>query len=190
MLAPKVLLGLAAGVLGGMLLAAAPSVAQAQGGGPVRCESQNGYGNRCPVPWRDARLVRQESNSPCRRGDTWGIDRGGLWVDRGCRGLFVAAGYGGPDYGGPDYGRPYPPPPPPPDGGWGQGPGREVRLQCESRDQRYSQCRVDVGPRGTVRLLRQDSGNDCRLGSTWGWDRGGIWVNRGCRGLFAVYSRY
>ena len=189
MLAPaKVLLGVATAVLGGMLLAATPVAVQAQGAGPVRCESQDGRINRCSVPWRDARLVRQESNSPCRRGDTWGVDRGGLWVDRGCRGLFVPAG-GGPDYGGPGYGRPNPPPP---GGGWQPGPdwNREIRLQCESRDKHYSMCQVDVGAHGDVRLLRQDSGTDCRQGYSWGWNRAGVWVDHGCRGMFAVNRRW
>ena len=37
---------------------------------------------------RDAELVRQISGSPCIRGNTWGVDNRGLWVDRGCRAEF------------------------------------------------------------------------------------------------------
>jgi hypothetical protein len=34
-------------------------------------------------------LVRQISGSPCRQDETWGYDRRGIWVDRGCRAEFV-----------------------------------------------------------------------------------------------------
>jgi hypothetical protein len=33
-------------------------------------------------------LVRQRSGSPCIEGRTWGRDRSGVWVDRGCRADF------------------------------------------------------------------------------------------------------
>jgi hypothetical protein len=45
-------------------------------------------------------------------------------------------------------------------------------------------CRVDT--RGGVRLVRQRSESPCYQGSTWGWDRRGIWVDRGCRADFAL----
>src|SRR5579859_1092188 len=108
------LMGMAAGVLAGLMWVAAPSVAHAQGNA-VRCGSDDGRFQRCQVPWRDAEMIRQESNSPCVRGDTWGVDRGGLWVDRGCRGQFVEMGRGG--YRPPDGGY-YPP-----DGGYYPPPG-------------------------------------------------------------------
>ena len=33
-------------------------------------------------------MTRQISGSPCVQGRTWGVDRRGLWVDRGCRAEF------------------------------------------------------------------------------------------------------
>src|SRR5689334_4273403 len=63
-----------------------------QGGEAVECRSNNYSFRRCPVPWRDARLVRQLSDTQCVRGMNWGIDRNGIWVDRGCAGEFVARG--------------------------------------------------------------------------------------------------
>ncbi|WP_198670297.1 DUF3011 domain-containing protein [Dyella sp. C9] len=181
-----VLVGTLAGLMAGFLWLAAP-VAQAQGRDVVRCGSDNGRFTRCQVPWRDAELIRQESNSPCDRGQSWGVDRGGLWVDRGCRGQFVEMGRG---YYPPPGG--YPPPPPPPGGGWRPGPDwdREIRFQCESNDKRYQFCQVDVGGRGRARLLRQLSGNPCEEGYSWGWNRAGVWVSKGCRGLFSVDRRW
>ncbi|WP_199098877.1 DUF3011 domain-containing protein [Dyella sp. ASV21] len=178
------LMGVVAGVVLGLLASAAP-MAHAQGRDVIRCGSDDGRFSRCQVPWRDAELIRQESNSPCVRGQSWGVDRGGLWVDRGCRGQFVEMGRGG-GWRGDDDGRWQG------GGGWRPGPDwdREIRFQCESGDKRYQFCQVDVGGRGRVRLLRQLSGTPCEEGYSWGWNRAGVWVNRGCRGLFSVDRRW
>src|SRR5579859_4718221 len=148
------LMGVLAGLAAGFLWMAAPAV-QAQGRDVIRCGSDDGRFSRCQVPWRDAEIIRQESNSPCTRGQTWGVDRGGLWVDRGCRGQFVEMGRGGyrPPDGGyyPPDGGYYPPPGyPPPGNGWRPGPDwdREIRFQCESNSHQYQFCQVDVGGRG------------------------------------------
>lgn len=37
---------------------------------------------------RNVRLVRQLSDTRCVRGDNWGTNRNGIWVDRGCSGRF------------------------------------------------------------------------------------------------------
>ncbi|KOQ63687.1 DUF3011 domain-containing protein, partial [Stenotrophomonas maltophilia] len=42
-------------------------------GETIRCESQNNRERSCPVGWRNARLVRQLSGSPCDEGRTWGV---------------------------------------------------------------------------------------------------------------------
>lgn len=179
-------IGLAAGLMG------AVPAAHAQGRDTVRCGSDNGRFTRCDVPWRDAELMRQESNSPCTRGQTWGVDRGGLWVDRGCRGQFVEVGRGGGGWRPPGGGGGYYPPPDNGGGGWRPGPGwdREIRLSCESNEKRYQFCQVDVGARGRVSLVRQQSGSPCEEGYSWGWNRAGVWVSKGCRGLFAVDRRW
>ena len=41
---------------------------------------------------------------------------------------------------------------------------------------------------GGVRLTNQRSGSPCVQGQTWGFDRSGIWVDRGCRAEFSVTS--
>jgi hypothetical protein len=133
------------------------------GGGPrITCASNDMRRNWCDIGRaRDAQLVRQISGSACVRGQTWGIDNRGLWVDRGCRAEFVLGG------------RPGPPPPPPP-----------TIVTCASNDMRRNWC--DIGGRRDVRLQRQISGSACVQGSTWGVDRRGLWVDRGCRAEFRV----
>jgi hypothetical protein len=161
---PKLLL-ISAVLLGAAC--AAPSLAAAQPGyGPQRitCSSNDGRRNWCDIGGRrDVRLARQISGSACIRDSTWGVDRRGLWVDRGCRAEFFVGG-----------GRPPGPPPPPP----------ERVVNCSSNDGRRNWC--DIGPSRDVRLVRQISGSACVRGDTWGLDRRGLWVDRGCRADFRV----
>ena len=163
---PKLLL-FAAAVLAAAFAIPSAAVAAAQPGyGPppqrVTCSSNDGRRNWCNIgPTRDVRLIRQISGSACVRDSTWGVDRRGLWVDRGCRAEFVVGA------------RPGPPPPP---------PGRIVN--CSSNDGRRNWC--DAGRSRDIRLVRQISGSACVRGSTWGIDRRGLWVDRGCRADFSV----
>ncbi len=53
---------------------------------------------------------------------------------------------------------------------------------CQSRYDRYQYCPTDT--RGGVRLVRQLSKSPCRLNDSWGYDRGGVWVDQGCRAEF------
>lgn len=123
-------------------------------------------------------LTRQRSDSPCVFGQTWGYEGRGLWVDRGCRAEFTGGYVAGPGNGGPDNGGPG-------NGGpsWG-GWGNAYNIYCASDDGRRNWC--PVGTRGGVRLVRQRSDSACLYGSTWGYDRKGIWVDSGCRADFEV----
>ncbi|MBP6003869.1 MAG: DUF3011 domain-containing protein [Pyrinomonadaceae bacterium] len=56
-------------------------------------------------------------------------------------------------------------------------------LTCGSTGGNYNYCRVDTDNR--VRLERKLSISDCVYGSSWGYDKRGIWVDRGCRAEFA-----
>ncbi len=59
-------------------------------GRTVTCASQDFQYNHCRLgPRRHVRLVKNLSNTRCVRGDNWDVDRGGIWVDRGCVGRFV-----------------------------------------------------------------------------------------------------
>jgi hypothetical protein len=157
------LLLMAATLIAASFAASSPAPAQ-QGYGPppkITCSSNNGKRNYCNVGGSyDVRLVRQISGSPCVQGDTWGVDRGGLWVDRGCRAEFI-------------IGRGGTPPPP---------PARIVT--CSSNNGKRNYC--NVGGSYDVRLVRQISGSPCIQGNTWGVDRGGLWVDRGCRADFSI----
>jgi hypothetical protein len=130
----------------------------------IYCASDNGGRNVCPTDTRGGvQLVRQRSGSACDFGRTWGYDRRGIWVDRGCRADFQIGGGGG---------------------GWNPGgPGTQI-ITCASNDMRRNVC--PVGTRGGVRLVRQRSDADCVFNSTWGYDHRGVWVDRGCRADFEV----
>ncbi|HRY16419.1 MAG: DUF3011 domain-containing protein [Candidatus Competibacteraceae bacterium] len=57
----------------------------------VTCESIGNERNVCRVDHlRDqkVRVRRTLSHSPCIEGRSWGVDRRGIWVDRGCRAEF------------------------------------------------------------------------------------------------------
>lgn len=55
----------------------------------VYCESGDMKRHWCSEGiGRRVSLVRQRSTSPCVKGRTWGVDRSGIWVDRGCRADF------------------------------------------------------------------------------------------------------
>jgi Protein of unknown function (DUF3011) len=122
----------------------------------VTCESEDQRYRRCPLNTKGSvSLVEQLSDSPCRYNDTWGYDRSGVWVDRGCRARFRAGGWGG-----------------------------KHTVKCESEDQKYTRCPVSTA--GGVTLVEHLSDSPCRYNDTWGFDRKGIWVDRGCRATFSI----
>jgi hypothetical protein len=146
---------------------ASPSRAHTQpgyysGGQTFTCSSDDGKRNYCNADTRGGvQLVRQRSGSACVQGQTWGWDRSGIWVDRGCRADFVT-GRGG-NFGG---------------GGVGQ------TLTCSSDNGSRNYCSADT--RGGVQMVNQRSGSPCIQGQTWGWDGRGVWVDRGCRADFLI----
>jgi hypothetical protein len=127
----------------------------------VTCTSESLRYTECDAPFRGrAVLTYQFSARPCVEGQTWGQQRGVIWVDAGCRGQFAEAG------------RSVPPPPPP----------SYVGVVCESREGKRRRCRTDF--RGPAVLSEQYSDRPCIEGQTWGWGPGEVWVSQGCRGLF------
>jgi len=60
----------------------------------------------------------------------------------------------------------------------------EETVRCESNSGRYQYCRAWTDNR--VRLTRQLSSTHCRMHDNWGYDRNGVWVDRGCRAEFSV----
>jgi hypothetical protein len=128
----------------------------------IYCPSDDMNRHLCPVDARfGVRLVRQRSESQCILGRTWGYGPRGVWVDRGCRADFRISG------------------------DWG---ARAATLMyCSSDDMRRRSCPVDT--RDGVFIVRQRSESDCIYERTWGFDRDGIWVDRGCRADFEVVDR-
>lgn len=148
------------------------------------CESYNNQYEECEVGARGGvRLLQQWSRSPCIEGQTWGVERGTVWVDNGCRAEFqvqpyLGGGRPGSGHGQPGYGQP----------GYGQQPGYGNDLiRCESRDNRQVRCPANIG-RGEVELVTQLSKSPCIEGNTYDYDQQSIWVSGGCRGDFRVVS--
>jgi Protein of unknown function (DUF3011) len=136
-------------------------------GANFNCSSEDGRRKVCPANTNGGvQLVYQRSGSPCIFDQTWGFNRQGVWVDRGCRADFAVGFTGG--SGNPSW------------GGWGD----RYNVYCASDDGRRNRCPVDT--RGGVRLVRQRSGSPCTFGNTWGYDRDGVWVDRGCRADFEI----
>jgi len=172
-------------VLAGIALACAatwspgPALAQGRGVAVVRCESPDFRDNYCPVDTRGGvRLARQRSRAPCIEGETWGYDRRGIWVSGGCEGEFELGlaydGGGRPGGYAPGY-----------SGGHRGGKRGGAYVVCESRDFRYRHCAAPVSR--DVDLVRQLSRTECRYGRSWGYDRSGVWVDRGCAAEFVIY---
>ena len=135
----------------------------------VTCESDNFRFNQCPVDTRGGvRLAEQlSSNAQCVYNQTWGYDRSGIWVNSGCRARFEVRDAGWHDSSS---------------GSWNGGVGNTVR--CESYNNGRNYCRTNTN--GGVRLDHQLSNSPCRYHDTWGYDNGGIWVDRGCRADFII----
>jgi len=55
----------------------------------ISCSSDDMHRHYCPADTRGGvQLVKQNSDSSCRQGRSWGFDRRGIWVDHGCRADF------------------------------------------------------------------------------------------------------
>jgi hypothetical protein len=139
-----------------------------RGRGPqIACASRNFERQYCPSEHRivHARLIEQRSRAACAQGRSWGFDDRGIWVSAGCNGLFAV-----------EEDRRRPPP------RFGNS------VECESRDYRYAFCPVER----TIRrawLDEQRSRTPCVEGDTWGVRGGGLWVDKGCSGVFGYDTR-
>jgi len=68
-----------------------PSLALAQRS--ITCESKHKDRQYCGNFDPDqVRFDRQIGGHRCVQGETWGVDRQGLWVERGCRAVFIIRG--------------------------------------------------------------------------------------------------
>ena len=153
---------------------AQPETSSSGGSGTIKCESHDDARRHCAVKNIDTgsvTLQRKLSQSACHRGADWGVDRDGIWVDKGCRAVFAyKVRYGG---GSSSSSKP---------GGYGT-------IQCESNDDRRKHCSVSNIDPDSVTMERKLSQANCYRGQNWGADSSGIWVDNGCRARFAYVSR-
>jgi hypothetical protein len=144
----------------------------------VTCESRKGQRAECDMDTRgEVRLLRQISKTTCIQDTNWGLNRSSIWVDRGCSGVFVSGddlrgGKGGGYDGGSSY------------GGAPRGGAAPDQVTCESTGGRRVECDMDT--RGRVRVVRQLSKTECIEDTNWGLNRSSIWVDGGCRAVFAL----
>jgi hypothetical protein len=143
----------------------------------VTCESRKGQRAECDMDTRgDVRLLRQISKTTCIQDTNWGLNRSSIWVDRGCAGVFVSGddlrGGGNTYDGGSSY------------GGAPRAGASPDQVTCESIGGRRVEC--DMNTRGRVRVVRQLSKTECIEDTNWGLNRSSIWVDGGCRAVFAL----
>jgi hypothetical protein len=141
--------------------------AAAQGAINVTCSSERGGRTYCQAETGSGvQLLHQMSTSVCRKGYSWDKDGSGIWVDHGCKADFAIRELGmlgalidnGKDY-------------------------KEARtLQCNADENKKHFCQADT--RGGLRVIQAASA--CAYGKTWGYDVGGVWVDRGCKAEFEV----
>lgn len=143
-----------------------PPGGQPQALGSVRCESRSNRIQRCAADTsKGVRLARLLSESECVENRDWGHDEEGIWTARGCRAEFSLGPAQSPLVA---------------DGG----NAPPSRLTCQSGQQKRQRC--DAAVKQGVDLLRQLSKTRCVEGTNWGWDRKGVWVDKGCRAEFRV----
>jgi hypothetical protein len=134
----------------------------------ITCSSDDGRRQSCGTPYSNitnVQLMRQLSGTACVQGQTWGFDTRAVWVDRGCRAQFRVYAW---------------------TGGWNGGGSSKI-VRCSSQDMRFNHCPIH-GWVNNVQLSQQYSGNTCVQDQTWGWDGKGVWVDRGCRADFKVWT--
>lgn len=135
----------------------------------IQCESSDGRLRTCGSNLVGrAQLQRQISKQRCVENSNFGLRNGSVWVNGGCRGVFLARSRGG---------------------NWnddGDGQAGNYNVTCSSDRGRYTTCAWDARY-GMPRLLQQLSKEDCRQGYSWGYAvRTGLWVNHGCRARFGT----
>ena len=147
----------------GVRVAAAPG----GGGRVISCESRNYQDEFCSAGENvvSAAVVQQRSSTPCVLNRNWGWRANGIWVSGGCEADFEIQTARGP----------------------GRGPGGPGLLVCESQEYRYNLC--PTGRVRNVQIVRQLSQAPCIQGQSWGIERDGVWVDRGCEAEFRITSR-
>jgi hypothetical protein len=132
----------------------------------VTCGSKDYKRGVCPIDRNatEVELRRQLSGAECINERTWGARFGEIWVDKGCAAEFIV---------------------------YTEDTSRRSegeRVVCASKDYHRAECRISDQVR-EVELVRRTSGAPCIYGQSWGFDRGRLWVDRGCAAEFEVSTR-
>jgi hypothetical protein len=134
----------------------------------VVCSSERGGREYCQADTSGGvEMIKQISTAVCRKGYSWGKDGNGIWVDHGCKGDF-SIGQLGLLGALVENGKTY---------------QTTSTFQCVSEDKKRKLCQADT--RGGLRLMRTLSGA-CVYEKTWGYDAGGVWVEKKCGAEFEV----
>lgn len=145
-----------------LLLLSAPGLTLAN---EVTCESINDREAECRMDTSNGvRVERQLSDTRCVEGQNWGVNRGSIWVDSGCRAVFASNSS---NYNSSSH---------------GTSSDLPSQVTCESVNNRQTDCDMDT--RGEVRLVRKLSDASCDYGRTWGTNKHSVWVSDGCRATF------
>lgn len=154
----------------------------------IECGSINQQFQRCALDVSGGvELLSQISRALCDQDRTWGYDDQGLWVKDGCRGVFTALAPSGDQAVVARHSPVVPRPPGPMED---DKPADQIaEVYCASNRNRYQHCDTDTRGR-SMHLVHEFSDDACRYGSTWGYNSRGIWVDRGCVGLFRMKRRH
>ncbi|MBV8971395.1 MAG: DUF3011 domain-containing protein [Sphingomonadaceae bacterium] len=123
----------------------------------VVCESTHFRRQECAADTRGGVRLLQQTSGICTRGQTWGVTAHSVWVTNGCRAIFAVVP--GPGGGAPPAGR---------------------LIVCEAWQSHRVRCAARLSRRPRIEVIA----GSCSEGRSWGWDRAGIWVSRGCRARF------
>ncbi len=149
----------------------------------MNCASRDGRRADCPMDLSGytMRSFRQVSRSACESGRTFGVTEGGVWADQGCRVeiIFDYVGNRGRGYATSTAISSLPAVQSQPVG------SVPTTVRCESVDNARNYCDAAFAVR--ARVQQQLSRSTCTEGVSWGLDRRGLWVDRGCRADFEVF---
>lgn len=146
-----------------LALAVGASAAQADVTRNVKCESPRNSFWSCYTGARfdQIEVIEQLSAAPCLPGQSFGYERGSVWVDNGCRAVFRLTKFSDAD--------------------------SPRRVHCESRGYGRTDCLV--GEYVGVDLFAELSQTACQKDYNWGYEpsTGYLWVTLGCRAVFSIY---
>jgi hypothetical protein len=154
----------------------------------IKCEANNDNRKYCGSYRPDeVRMQQQISGSPCIEGQSWGVDRQGLWVERGCRAIFAIGRFGGPGGPGGGWWESEPGMAWPPSGGWHGGNWGRGGA-CFYRDRNFGGNFFCLR-RGEAREALGSLGDDISSIRVFGGARVAVFNDRNFRGGRAMTRR-